>query len=131
MPYRKKTQVEAQPILSKRRNNTLVEAEEGQQYALAGLVITCLAQGNPVYLTPGKFGGVQFKVYIEGDQFAEYLELNDGLSDLVEEIIETLYDIKQVAEYRKSFGAGRAGRASKAPRAGVESKDTGEGGKGA
>ena len=128
MPYRKKAQTEAQPILSKRRNNTLQEAAEDQLYAVAGLIVTCLAQGNPVYATPGRFGGIQFKVYVEGDQFAEYLELNDSIGELVEEIIETLYDIKQVAEYRKTFGAGRAGRASKAPRAGVESKDTGKGG---
>lgn len=128
MPYRKKTQTEAQPILSKRRNNTLQEATADQQLAVAGLAVTCLAQGNPVYLTPGRFGGVQFKVYVEGDQFAEYLELNEGLGDLVEEIIETLYDIKQVAEYRRTFGAGRAERASKAPRGGIEGKDTGKGG---
>lgn len=117
MPFKKRTAQEAQPILTKRRNNTLAEASEEQNYALAGLVATCLSRGNAVYLTPGRFGGVQFKVYVEGDQFAEYLEVNDALPDLVEELLDALYDKDTVAWYRSRFGAGRAVRAPKTPAA--------------
>lgn len=131
MAYRKKGATEAQPILSKRRNNTVAEAEPSQQYALAGLAITCLGKGNAVYLTPGRFGGVNFKVYIEGDQFAEFLELNEGLPGLCEEIIETLYDIKEVSEFRNTFGSRRAETAPKALKEAAPTSDTGKGGKGA
>jgi hypothetical protein len=127
MAFRKsKTNQEAQPILAQRRNNTLEEATVEQQSAVAGLVVTCLSKGNACYCTPGRFGGVQFKVYVEGDQFAEYLEVNEKLPDLVEEIIEALYDLKTVAWYRQRFGARRDERPSK-PRGGiVPASGTGE-----
>jgi hypothetical protein len=115
MPYKKKASTEAQPILAARRNNTLKEADTDQQYALAGLIVTCLAAGNAVYLTPGRFGGVQFKVYIEGDQFAEYLEINPALCDLVEEILDALYDKEAVAAFRNTFGVRRAVRPPEPP----------------
>lgn len=117
MPYKKKSQTEAQPILAGRRNNTLGEAPHDQLLAIAGLVIEALTHQNAVYLTPGRFGGVQFKVYIEGDQFAEYLELNPGLPDLVEELLDALYDKESVARFRKFWGALRAERLAKAPAA--------------
>lgn len=124
MPYKKKSNTEAQPILSARRNNTLAEASIDQQMAIAGLVTSCLAQGNAVYLTPGRFGGVQFKVYVEGDQFAEYLEINANLPDLVEELLDALYDKETVARFRNTFGARRAERPQDAPPASVEGQDT-------
>lgn len=110
MPYKKKAALEAQPILQGRKNSTLKEADKDVQYAIAGLVIQCLAEGNAVYLTPGRFGGVQFKVYVEGDQFAEYLEVNGGADELVEAILDALYTTEVVARYRATFGTGRAVR---------------------
>lgn len=114
MPYKKRAQAEAQPILAGRKNHTLAEAPADQLLAVAGMVIEALAHQNAVYLTPGRFGGLQFKVYIEGDQFAEYLELNDKLPDLAEEILDTLYDKETVARFRKFWGALRAERLAKA-----------------
>lgn len=130
MPFKKRTNQDAQPILQQRRNNTLKEATIEQQCALAGLVVQCLAQGNAVYLTPGRFGGIQFKVYVEGDQFAEYLEINDGLPDLVEAVIEALYTTKEVAAFRNTFGARRAERPQEARKLVRPSSGTGEGGDG-
>lgn len=127
MPYKSRKQAEAQPILSGRKNNTLKEAGTEELYAVAGLIATTLAQGNAVYLTPGRFGGLQFKVYIEGDQFAEYIEINPKVTDLVEELLDALYDQETVAWYRKRFGAGRAGRPQEARNAGGQGKDTAPG----
>lgn len=129
MPYKKRTAAEAQPILTGRRNNTLKEADEPQVLAIAGLVATSLAQGNAVYLTPGRFGGVQYKVYIEGDQFAEYLEINGRTEDLVEEILDALYDKDAVSWFRRLFGAGRAVRAAEARKEAEPTPDTRKGGR--
>ena len=130
MAHRKRASQEAQPILSKRRNNTLKEASDSQVLAIAGLVVSALAEGNAVYVTPGRFGGVQFKVYVEGDQFAEYIEINTGTDDLVEEILDTLYTQDTVAWYRKLFGARRAERPSKVVGDAQATSDTGKGGRG-
>jgi len=124
MPFKKKATQEAQPILSKKRNNTLKEAELAQVFAIAGLIATTLAQGNAVYVTPGRFGGLQFKVYIEGDQFQEYLEINASTDDLVEELLEALYDLDTVAWYRNRFGARRAERPQEARDEGQQPSDT-------
>lgn len=49
-----------------------------------------------------------FKVYIEGDQFAENLVLDDNLEALCEEIVEALYTQDDVGWNRRAFGLRRA-----------------------
>lgn len=124
MPFKKRANTEAQPILSGRRNNTLKEASDDQIYAIAGLLATTLAQGNAIYVTPGRFGGIQYKVYVEGDQFAEYLEVNGQTEDLVESVLEALYDLDTVAWFRKRFGAGRAEQPQEARKGSEATPDT-------
>lgn len=118
MPYKKKAALEAQPILAARKNSTLKDTGIDEQFAIGGLVVQCLAEGNAVYLTPGRFGGVQFKVYVEGDQFAEYLEINGELTNLVESILDALYTQEVVARFRRVFGARRAERPQEVPKTG-------------
>ncbi len=130
MPYKKRTTTDAQPILSKKRNNTLKEADVEQVYAIAGLLATTLAQGNAIYVTPGRFGGLQYKVYVEGDQFQEYIEINANTDDLVEELLDALYDQETVAWYRTRFGARRAERLAEGQKAIKKGHDTAHGGNG-
>lgn len=103
MAPRKARNSEPQPILSQRRNNTVQEASVEVLLAVGGLIVTSLSHGNAVYITPGRFGGVQYKVYIEGDQFAEFVELNADTGGLVEAILEQLYDIETVGWFRRRF----------------------------
>lgn len=124
MAFKKRAQTEAQPILTKRRNNTLKEADNRQISAIAGLLATTLAMGNAVYVTPGRFGGIQYKVYVEGDQFAEYLEVNDKTEEVVEELLEALYDLDTVAWYRKNFPASSAERPQEARNGGKTGRTT-------
>lgn len=119
MAYRKKTVAEPQAILTKRHNDNIADVSNETLFAVAGLIVTCLSKGNPCYVTPGKFGGVQFKTYVEGDPLAEFITLNDQTDELVEEILDALYDTQTVSWYRNRFGSRRSELASE-PRSGVK-----------
>jgi hypothetical protein len=66
------------------------------------------------------------KFYIEGDQFAENLVLNDDLEELCEQIVETLYTQDDVGWNRRTFGTAAAMPALQARNGAKATKDTGE-----
>ena len=102
--YRKKKTDEPQSILKNRTASSPDKLTPEQAVSLAGLVIAAVRNQNACYVQPGKYGSVMFKVYIEGEQFAENLVLNDDLEQLCEEIVEALYLQEDVAFNRRALG---------------------------
>lgn len=118
MPYKKKT-AEAQSILKNREASSPDKLTAEQAVCLAGLVMAAVRNQNACYIQPGKYGTVMVKFYIEGEQFAENLVLNDELESLCEQIVEALYLQDDVAWNRRAFQTARAVPAS-AARKGAE-----------
>lgn len=106
--FRKGKTVEPQSILKNRTASSPDKLTPEQAVHLAGLVAAAVRNQNACYIQPGKYGSVMVKFYIEGDQFAENLVLNDELEELCEQIVETLYTQDDVAWNRRTFGPGRA-----------------------
>jgi len=105
MPYKKSfKQTEAKPILAERRGAKASEYGPYEAKALGKLVMAAIMNGNAVYLQPSRFGTVTFKVYIEGEQFAENFNPGDDWGNLAEEIIDALYDKENVGKTRVLFG---------------------------
>jgi len=117
MPYRKKT-AEPQSILKNRIASSPDKLTGEQAVNIAGLVAAAVRNQNACYVQPGKYGSVMVKFYIEGEQFAENLVLNEDLEELCEQIVEALYTQDDVAWNRRTFAAGTLGRAPKAPKGG-------------
>lgn len=117
MPYKKKTG-EAQSILKNRSASSPDKLTVDQAVHIAGLVAAAVRNQNACYVQPGRYGSVMVKFYIEGDQFAENLVLNDDLEELCEQIVETLYTQDDVAWNRKAFAVRRDTPAPKAPKGG-------------
>lgn len=118
VPYKKSyKQTDPKPILTERRGAKANEYGAYEAKALGKLVFAAIANGNAVYIQPSRFGTVTFKVYIEGEQFAENFNPGDDWGNLAEEIIEALYDKENVGRTRVLFGdaAGDAERADRAP----------------
>jgi|SRR6185436_2978353 len=104
MPYKKTyKQTEPKPILTERRGAKANEYGAYEAKALGKLVFAAISNGNAVYIQPSRFGTVTFKVYIEGDQFAENFNPGDDWGNLAEEIIEALYDKENVGKTRQVF----------------------------
>lgn len=119
MPYTKKKATEPQSILKNRQASTMADMTAEHAKAIAGLVISAIRNNNAVYLQPGRYNSLTFKVYIEGDQFAEALVLDNQLDDLSEQIIDALYTKDDVAWCRRAFGTAPAelpATPSKAPK---------------
>jgi len=109
MPYKSRNKTaEPQSILKNRTASSPDKLQPDQAIHLAGLVAAAVRNQNACYIQPGKYGSVMVKFYIEGDQFAENLVLNDDLEELCEQIVETLYTQDDVAWNRRAFGPGRA-----------------------
>lgn len=108
MPYKRKT-AEAQSILKNRSASSPDKLTAEQAVCIAGLVAAAVRNQNACYVQPGKYGTVMVKFYIEGDQFAENLALNDELERLCEEIVEALYLQDDVAWNRRAFGTSALG----------------------
>jgi len=126
MPFRKTGKnAEPQSILKNRTASSPDKLEPEQAVQLAGLVAAAVRNQNACYIQPGKYGSVMVKFYIEGDQFAENLVLNDDLEELCEQIVETLYTQDDVAWNRRTFGTARAVRPPAARKDAGEGKDTG------
>lgn len=117
---------EPQSILKNRTASSPDKLEPDQAVYLAGLVAAAVRNQNACYIQPGKYGSVMVKFYIEGDQFAENLVLNDDLEELCEQIVETLYTQDDVAWNRRTFGTARAVPSSAARKVAEEGKDTGK-----
>jgi hypothetical protein len=106
MAYKKKI-AEAQSILKNRTASSPDKLTVEQAVCIAGLLAAAVRNQNAFYVQPGRYGSVMVKFYIEGDQFAENLVLNDELQELCEQIVETLYLQDDVAWNRRAFaGAG-------------------------
>lgn len=102
MPYKKKT-AEPQAILKNRTASSPDKLTAEQAVCIAGLMAAAVRNQNACYVQPGRYGSVTVKFYIEGDQFAENLVLNDELEELCEQIVETLYTQDDVAWNRRAF----------------------------
>ena len=103
MAFKKKT-AEPQSILKNRSASSPEQLTGEQAASIAGLVAAAVRNGNACYVQPGRYGSVTVKFYIEGDQFAENLPLNDELEGLCEQIVEALYTQNDVAWNRRAFG---------------------------
>jgi hypothetical protein len=126
MPYRKTGKsAEPQSILKNRTASSPDKLEPDQAIQLAGLVAAAVRNQNACYIQPGKYGSVMVKFYIEGDQFAENLVLNDQLEELCEQIVEALYTQDDVGWNRRTFGTARSERPSAARKGADGTKDTG------
>ena len=106
--YRRKNQAEPKSILQARKSTTAEDMDADQAIALAGLVAAAVRNNNAVYIQPGRYGSLTFKVYIEGEQFAEALFLDATLTDLCEQIVSALYTDEDVAWNRRAFGTALA-----------------------
>jgi hypothetical protein len=105
--YRKSKTAEPQSILKNRTASSPDKLTPEQALCLGGLVAAAVRNQNACYIQPGKYGSVMVKFYIEGEQFAENLVLNDELEGLCEEIIDALYTQDDIAWNRRTFGAER------------------------
>jgi hypothetical protein len=112
--YRRGKTQEPKSILASRKATTAEDLNPQQAIALAGLLASAIRNNNAVYIQPGRYSTITFKVYIEGDQFAEVLTLDSELENLCEQIVETLYTQEDVAWNRRAFGTARDGRPPKA-----------------
>ena len=119
--FRKGKTAEPQSILKNRTASSPDKLQPDQAIHLAGLVAAAVRNQNACYIQPGKYGSVMVKFYIEGDQFAENLVLNEELEELCEQIVETLYTQDDVAWNRRAFGTARAVPASGARKGGEPS----------
>lgn len=112
--YRKGKTAEPQSILKSRSASSPDKLTAEQAVCIAGLVAAAVRNQNAIYVQPGRYGSVMVKFYIEGDQFAENLPLNDELEELSEQIVEALYLQDDVAWNRRAFGARPAVRPAEA-----------------
>lgn len=127
MPFRKTGKnAEPQSILKNRTASSPDKLLPDQAVYIAGLVAAAVRNQNACYIQPGKYGSVMVKFYIEGDQFAENLVLNDDLQELCEQIVETLYTQDDVAWNRRTFEPAAAERVLELRKGAKASKDTGE-----
>lgn len=114
--YRSKKAAEPQSILKNRTASTADKLLPEQAVYLAGLVAAAIRNQNAVYMQPGRYGSVMVKFYIEGDQFAENLVLDDQLEEVCEQIVEALYLQDDVAWNRRAFAGNGPVRPSEAPK---------------
>ena len=110
----KKRTAEAQSILKNRTASSPDKLTGDQAVCIAGLVAAAVRNQNACYVQPGKYGSVMVKFYIEGDQFAENLVLNDELEEICEQIVETLYTQDDVGWNRRTFATAGAPPAAQA-----------------
>ena len=101
--YRRGKQSEPQSILKNRQAASPDKLTPDHAIALAGLVAAAIRNQNSVYVQPGRYGSVMVKFYIEGDQFAENLVLDEALEELCEQIVEALYTQDDVGWNRRAF----------------------------
>jgi hypothetical protein len=102
-------QTDPKPILTNRGKGSGWEIGKAEAVAIGKAVMAAVLHGNPVYIQVSRYGSLTFKVYIEGDQFAELLNPGDDWDALTEEIVEALYDLPTVALVRRLFTGDAAG----------------------
>lgn len=119
MRARKKTYDAPNPILTGRTKSDLKEISPEDYQALAAAILGAVLEGSAVYVSPGRYGSVTVKYYVDGDQYAETFNPGDDWPDMAEEILEALYNQEAVARVR------RAGQAQSAERPAETRKPTG------
>jgi hypothetical protein len=104
MAARKRTYDEPQAILTGRTKSNLKEIDPQSYEGLASAIVGAILEGSAVYVSPGRYGSVTVKYYVDGDQYAETLNPGDDWLDLGESILETLYNKEAVARVRRLRG---------------------------
>jgi hypothetical protein len=126
MPFRKTGKnAEPQSILKNRIASSPDKLTPEQAICLGGLVAAAIRNQNACYIQPGRYGSVMVKFYIEGDQFAENLVLNEELEALCDAIVETLYTQDDVGWNRRTFTPAPAVRPPEARKRPAEGDHTG------
>jgi len=103
--YRKRTQADPSPILTRKGRSGDGDWTVDQMRALAKIACAVAMKGNALYTMPTRFGSVVVKVYIDQEQYAETLNPGDDWDLLAEEIVEALYDLATVSIVRRAFPA--------------------------
>lgn len=101
MPARKKAYDEPQQILTGRTKSDLKAITEENYQGLAAAIVGAVLEGSAVYVSPGRYGSVTVKYYVDGDQYAETLNPGDDWNALGEQILEALYNKEAVARIRR------------------------------
>lgn len=111
MPRGKKTYDEPQSILTGRTKSDLKAIDHTLYEGLAAAIVGAVLEGSAVYVSPGRYGSVTVKYYVDGDQYAETLNPGDDWYAMAEEILETLYNKESVSRIRRII----AGRIAQKP----------------
>jgi len=115
MPSQRRKQYdEPEAILTGRKQSDLREADSLDLQAVALIALGAIQEGSSVYISPGRYGSVTVKVYIDGKSYAETLNPGDSWPDMGEQICEALWDKSVVSRLRKVSAAWRNGTASAA-----------------
>lgn len=101
MPARKRTYDQPQSILTGRTKSDLKEISPESYEGLAAAIVGAVLEGSAVYVSPGRYGSVTVKYYVDGDQYAETLNPGDDWQELGEAILEALYNKEAVARIRR------------------------------
>jgi hypothetical protein len=107
MPARKRTYDEPQPILTGRVQSDLKRISEEDATALAKAILGAVTEGSSAYISPGRYGSVTLKFYIDGQAYAETLNPGDNWPDLAESVVEALWNKETVSRVRKLFDGQR------------------------
>jgi hypothetical protein len=114
MAAKRRTYDEPQAILTGRTKSNLKEIDPQGYEGLASAIVGAVLEGSAVYVSPGRYGSVTVKYYVDGDQYAETLNPGDDWLDLAESILEALYNKEAVARVRRLRGMQIAERAPEA-----------------
>lgn len=101
MPARKRTYDQPQSVLTGRTKSDLKEISPESYEGLAAAIVGAVLEGSAVYVSPGRYGSVTIKYYVDGDQYAETLNPGDDWPGLAEAILEALYNKEAVARIRR------------------------------
>lgn len=115
MPPRKRQYDQPQSILTGRTKSDLKEISPESYKGLAAAIIGAVLEGSAVYVSPGRYGSVTIKYYVEGEQYAETLNPGDDWEALGEAILEALYNRETVSRIRR-LTAGQANERPQEPR---------------
>lgn len=114
MPSKRRTYDTPNPILTGRTKSDLKEISPADYKALAAAVLGAVLEGSAVYVSPGRYGSVTVKYYVDGDQYAETFNPGDDWPDMAEAILEALYNKEAVARVRRAGEAQSAERPAEA-----------------
>jgi hypothetical protein len=117
VPVKKRTYDEPQSILTGRTTSDLKRMSEEDAVAVSKAVLGAVTEGSSVYISPGRYGSITLKFYVDGQSYAETVNPGDNWPKLCEEILEALWNQETVSRVRKLLDGGRDGRPSEARKA--------------